>query len=134
VTRLDIINNRLVSNPMEPRAAIGEYDRGTGDYTAIEKRAVIYTPARPAHLGRFDQVSRTLQSYRKLVNDCGRRAGFAVHQDDPNRLSQAWRGESRYYRKHQRYDQNPPPHGASFIVHLGRAAAWSSSPSLATAC
>src|SRR5215467_6668481 len=27
VTRLDIVNNRLVSNPMEPRAAIGEYDR-----------------------------------------------------------------------------------------------------------
>ncbi|MGH7037469.1 MAG: xanthine dehydrogenase family protein molybdopterin-binding subunit [Stellaceae bacterium] len=33
VTRLDIVNNRLVSNPMEPRAAIGEYDRATGDYT-----------------------------------------------------------------------------------------------------
>src|SRR5215472_8390267 len=27
VTRLDVVNNRLVSNPMEPRAAIGEYDR-----------------------------------------------------------------------------------------------------------
>src|SRR5690349_13389681 len=27
VTRLDIVNNRLVPNAMEPRAAIGEYDR-----------------------------------------------------------------------------------------------------------
>ena len=27
VTRLDLVNNRLVSNPMEPRAAIGEYDQ-----------------------------------------------------------------------------------------------------------
>ncbi|QQP88463.1 xanthine dehydrogenase family protein molybdopterin-binding subunit [Skermanella sp. TT6] len=33
VTKLDLINNRLVPNAMEPRAAIGEYDRATGDYT-----------------------------------------------------------------------------------------------------
>ncbi|HYF55066.1 MAG TPA: molybdopterin cofactor-binding domain-containing protein, partial [Salinarimonas sp.] len=29
VTRLDLVNNRLVPNPMEPRAAIGDYDPGT---------------------------------------------------------------------------------------------------------
>jgi aerobic carbon-monoxide dehydrogenase large subunit len=33
VTRLDLINNRLIPNAMEPRAAIGEFDRGTGDTT-----------------------------------------------------------------------------------------------------
>ncbi len=33
VTRLDIVNNRLVPNAMEPRAAIGEYDAGTGTFT-----------------------------------------------------------------------------------------------------
>ena len=33
VTKIDIVNNRLVPNAMEPRAAIGEYDRGTGEYT-----------------------------------------------------------------------------------------------------
>jgi aerobic carbon-monoxide dehydrogenase large subunit len=33
VTKLDLINNRLVPNAMEPRAAIGEFDRATGDYT-----------------------------------------------------------------------------------------------------
>ncbi|HEY5210523.1 MAG TPA: xanthine dehydrogenase family protein molybdopterin-binding subunit [Stellaceae bacterium] len=33
VTKIDIVNNRLVANPMEPRAAIAEYDRGTGEHT-----------------------------------------------------------------------------------------------------
>jgi aerobic carbon-monoxide dehydrogenase large subunit len=33
VTKLDIVNNRLVPNAMEPRAAIGEYDAGTGSFT-----------------------------------------------------------------------------------------------------
>jgi carbon-monoxide dehydrogenase large subunit len=33
VTRLDIINNRLVPNAIEPRAAIGEYDSGTDALT-----------------------------------------------------------------------------------------------------
>jgi carbon-monoxide dehydrogenase large subunit len=33
VTRLDIINNRLVPNAIEPRAAIGEYDAGTDSFT-----------------------------------------------------------------------------------------------------
>jgi len=33
VTRLNIINNRLVPNAMEPRVAIGEYDRGTEGFT-----------------------------------------------------------------------------------------------------
>jgi carbon-monoxide dehydrogenase large subunit len=33
VTRLDIVNNRLVPNAMEPRVAIGEYDAGTQNFT-----------------------------------------------------------------------------------------------------
>ncbi|HYP12169.1 MAG TPA: xanthine dehydrogenase family protein molybdopterin-binding subunit, partial [Xanthobacteraceae bacterium] len=33
VTRLDIINNRLVPNAIEPRAAIGDYDAGIGAFT-----------------------------------------------------------------------------------------------------
>ena len=33
ITKLDIINNRLVPNAIEPRAAIGEYDSGTGAFT-----------------------------------------------------------------------------------------------------
>jgi carbon-monoxide dehydrogenase large subunit len=33
VTKLDIVNNRLVPNAMEPRVAIGEYDRGNDSFT-----------------------------------------------------------------------------------------------------
>jgi carbon-monoxide dehydrogenase large subunit len=33
VAKLDIINNRLVPNAIEPRAAIGEYDQGTDNLT-----------------------------------------------------------------------------------------------------
>ncbi|WP_249694023.1 xanthine dehydrogenase family protein molybdopterin-binding subunit [Stappia sp. WLB 29] len=33
VTRIDIVNNRLVCNYMEPRGCIGEYDAETGRYT-----------------------------------------------------------------------------------------------------
>jgi len=33
VARISLVNNRLVGNPMEPRAAIGEYDPATGQYT-----------------------------------------------------------------------------------------------------
>ena len=33
VTKLDLINNRLVPNAMEPRAAIGAFSRATDDYT-----------------------------------------------------------------------------------------------------
>jgi len=33
VAKLDLINNRLVPNPIEPRAAIGEYDAGTDSFT-----------------------------------------------------------------------------------------------------
>jgi carbon-monoxide dehydrogenase large subunit len=33
VTRLDIVNNRLVPNAMEPRVAIGEFDRGSDAFT-----------------------------------------------------------------------------------------------------
>ena len=32
VTTLDLVNNRLIPNAMEPRASIGEYFPGTGDY------------------------------------------------------------------------------------------------------
>src|ERR1700754_128028 len=33
VTKIDIVNNRLIPNAMEPRAAATEYDKGTGNYT-----------------------------------------------------------------------------------------------------
>jgi len=33
IARISLVNNRLVGNPMEPRAAIGEYDPARGHYT-----------------------------------------------------------------------------------------------------
>ena len=33
VTKIDIVQNRLVANAMEPRCAIGEYDDASGNYT-----------------------------------------------------------------------------------------------------
>jgi carbon-monoxide dehydrogenase large subunit len=54
VTRLELVNNRLVSNPMEPRAAIGEFDRGTADYT-------LYTTSQAPHAHRLLIASAVLQ-------------------------------------------------------------------------
>jgi len=33
VTTLELVNNRLVANPMEPRVAVGDYARGTQEHT-----------------------------------------------------------------------------------------------------
>ncbi len=46
VTKMDLINNRLAPNPMEPRAALGEFDRGTGEYT-------LYTTSQNPHVARL---------------------------------------------------------------------------------
>src|SRR5690606_26199736 len=46
VTKLDIVNNRLIPNAMEPRAAIGEYDRGQDSYT-------LYTTSQNPHVARL---------------------------------------------------------------------------------
>src|SRR3954470_8407908 len=46
VVKLDLTNNRLVPNAMEPRAAIGEYDRATGEHT-------LYTTSQNPHVIRL---------------------------------------------------------------------------------
>ncbi len=46
VTTLELINNRLVANPMEPRVAVGDYSRGTGDHT-------LYTTSQNPHVIRL---------------------------------------------------------------------------------
>ena len=46
VTTLDIINNRLIPNAMEPRAATGCFDAASGDYT-------LYTTSQNPHLARL---------------------------------------------------------------------------------
>jgi aerobic carbon-monoxide dehydrogenase large subunit len=46
VTKIDLTNNRLVPNAIEPRAAIGEYDAGTDNYT-------LYTTSQNPHVARL---------------------------------------------------------------------------------
>ncbi len=52
VTRLELVNNRLVANPIEPRAALAEYDAASG-------RTTLYTPSQgPHHL--YGQIADTI--------------------------------------------------------------------------
>ena len=46
VTSLDIVNNRLIPNALEPRAALGEYDAAAGSYT-------LHTTSQNPHLERL---------------------------------------------------------------------------------
>ena len=46
VTTLELINNRLSPNPMEPRASLADYNTGTEDYT-------LYTTSQNPHLHRL---------------------------------------------------------------------------------
>ena len=46
VTKLDIVNNRLIPNAIEPRAAVGEYDAAAGSYT-------LHTTSQNPHLERL---------------------------------------------------------------------------------
>jgi len=46
VVELELSNNRLIPNAIEPRAAIGEYDRATGEHT-------LYTTSQNPHLTRL---------------------------------------------------------------------------------
>ncbi|MCA1999217.1 MAG: xanthine dehydrogenase family protein molybdopterin-binding subunit [Hyphomicrobiales bacterium] len=46
VTRLDLVNNRLVPNAMEPRAAVGDYNAGEDAFT-------LYTTSQNPHVARL---------------------------------------------------------------------------------
>jgi len=46
VTTLDLVNNRLIPNAMEPRVAVGDFNRGTGDST-------LYTTSQNPHVIRL---------------------------------------------------------------------------------
>jgi carbon-monoxide dehydrogenase large subunit len=46
VASIDVINNRLIPNAMEPRAAIGDYDAGNDEYT-------LYTTSQNPHVIRM---------------------------------------------------------------------------------
>lgn len=71
--RLRIVNNRQVSNPLEPRAAIGQYDAATGAYT-------IYCASQGTHLVRkaiAEEVLKIpLERLRVVTPDVG--GGFGT--------------------------------------------------------
>ena len=46
ITRIDLVNNRLIPNAMEPRAAIGEYDAAREEFT-------LWTTSQNPHLARL---------------------------------------------------------------------------------
>ncbi|HEX3864383.1 MAG TPA: xanthine dehydrogenase family protein molybdopterin-binding subunit [Stellaceae bacterium] len=46
IVKLDLVNNRLVPNAMEPRAAVGEFNRATGEYS-------LYTTSQNPHVIRL---------------------------------------------------------------------------------
>jgi carbon-monoxide dehydrogenase large subunit len=54
IVKLDLVNNRLIANAMEPRAAIGEYDVSSGEYT-------LYTTSQNPHVIRLLMGAFVLQ-------------------------------------------------------------------------
>ncbi len=57
VTKLELVNKRLVPNAIEPRSALGEYDSATGDYT-------LYTSSQNPHVIRLLMCAFVLASAR----------------------------------------------------------------------
>ncbi len=54
VTKLDLVNNRLIANAIEPRVAIGHYELANGDYT-------LYTTSQNPHVIRLLMGAFVLQ-------------------------------------------------------------------------
>ena len=54
VAKIDIVNNRLIANAIEPRVAIGDYDPSSGDYT-------LYTTSQNPHVIRLLMGAFVLQ-------------------------------------------------------------------------
>jgi carbon-monoxide dehydrogenase large subunit len=76
ITKIDIVNNRLIPNAMEPRAAIGEYDKATGDYT-------LYTTSQNPHVIRLLMGAFVLQipehKLRVVAPDVGGGFGSKIY-------------------------------------------------------
>ncbi len=75
VTRLDLVNNRVVVNPMEPRAALGAYDAEAGSY-------LLYVPSQTSHMVR-DILARDIfgiapDKVRVITPDVGGGFGMKV--------------------------------------------------------
>ena len=81
VTRLDLLNPRVVVNAMEPRAAIGDFDRATG-------KATLYTSSQGTHVLR-GAVAALLNiepdKLRVITGDVGGGFGMKIfpHPEQP---------------------------------------------------
>jgi carbon-monoxide dehydrogenase large subunit len=82
VVRLELVNNRIVANPLEPRAALAEYDAASG-------RTTLYTPSQGPHI-ILDQLSGpVLKVDRKLLRVVSGNVGGAfgmkifMHPEQP---------------------------------------------------
>lgn len=75
IARLELVNNRLIGNPMEPRAAIGDFEPATGKYT-------LWTTSQIPHLVRLLMGEKVLHipqhKLRVVAPDVG--GGFGVKQ------------------------------------------------------
>ncbi|MBL8669940.1 MAG: xanthine dehydrogenase family protein molybdopterin-binding subunit [Alphaproteobacteria bacterium] len=76
VAKIELINNRLIANAMEPRAAIGDYDRSNGDYT-------LYTTSQNPHVIRLLMGAFVLQipesKLRVVAPDVGGGFGSKIY-------------------------------------------------------
>lgn len=76
VTKLDLVNTRLVPNAMEPRAAVGEYERATDQYT-------LYTTSQNPHVIRLLMGAFVLQvpehKLRVVAPDVGGGFGSKIY-------------------------------------------------------
>jgi len=76
VTKIDVVNNRLVPNAMEPRAAVAEFDRGSGEYT-------LYTTSQNPHVIRLLMGAFVLQlpehKLRVVAPDVGGGFGSKIY-------------------------------------------------------
>jgi carbon-monoxide dehydrogenase large subunit len=73
---LDLVNNRLVPNAMEPRAAVGDFDRSSGEYT-------LYTTSQNPHVIRLLMGAFVLQipehKLRVVAPDVGGGFGSKIY-------------------------------------------------------
>lgn len=76
VTEIELVNNRLVPNAMEPRAAVGEYDAGTEGFT-------LFTTSQNPHVARlvlsaFHQIAPE-HKLRVIAPDVGGGFGSKIY-------------------------------------------------------
>ena len=76
VTKLDLVNNRLIPNAIEPRVAIGSYSRGTDEY-------VLYVANQNPHVERLLMTAFVLglpeHKVRVIAPDVGGGFGSKIY-------------------------------------------------------